>query len=162
MPSKWALTAVIYYIKIDNKTKIERPNFRNARNMCRWIESLGLALPGLAWYGLSWVRVRFRIRIRVWYQTGSNSAKELSLGFGFFFGFRFGSLCGPCVCVSVCCRVSSDFAVLYRVIVVSFSFRCCYCCLLLNLNFEWCARKTDGYFLKMRMNWRRHMKLYSL
>lgn len=27
----------------------------------------------------------------------------------------------------------------------------CRCCLLLNLNFEWCARKTDGYFLKMRM-----------
>lgn len=33
----------------------------------------------------------------------------------------FGSLCGPCVCVCVC-RVSSDFAVLYRVIVVSLLF----------------------------------------
>lgn len=101
----------------------------------------------------------------------------LGFGFGFGYGFGFDTRLGPiapksylwgsvfflvfglvpfvarvCVCECVCCRVSSDFAVLYRVIVVSFSFRCCYCCLLLNLNFEWCARKTDGYFLKMRMN----------
>lgn len=45
MPSKWALSAVIYYIKIDNKTQIQRPNFRNARNMC---------VDWITWHGLAW------------------------------------------------------------------------------------------------------------
>lgn len=114
MPSKWALSAVIYYIKIDNKTQIQRPNFRNARNMCV------NGLNHLAWHGLC--------------------SGLVCLGFGFGFGYgcgfgfdtRLGS--GPiapksCLWGSVffwfplcVCRVSSDFAVLYRVIVVSLLF----------------------------------------
>lgn len=60
MPSKWALSAVIYYIKIDNKIQIQRPNFRNARNMC--VDGLN----HLAWPGM------------------------VCLGFGFGFGYGFG------------------------------------------------------------------------
>lgn len=134
MPSKWALSAVIYYIKIDNKTQIQRPNFRNARNMC--VDGLNhLAWPGLVCLGFGF-------------------GFGYGCGFGFGFDTRLGSgpiapkscLWGSVFFGSLCVCVESPLTLRFFIVLLS-----CRCCLLLNLNFEWCARKTDGYFLKMRM-----------
>lgn len=140
MPSKWALSAVIYYIKIDNKTQIQRPNFRNARNMC--VDGLN----HLAGHGLCSGLVCL----------GFGFGFGYGCGFGFGFDTRLGSgSIAPKSCLwgsvffwfgSLCVCVESPLTLRFFIVLLS-----CRCCLLLNLNFEWCARKTDGYFLKMRM-----------